>query len=287
MYDVAIIGTGPAGLSAALSLKLHNRSILWFGSKEQSRKVSLSEKIANYPGVPMVSGAELNRRFAEQAAEMGLEITDKMVTKIMPTKKGFQFLGDDEIFEAKAVLLASGAASAKGFSGEDELLGRGVSYCATCDGFLYRGKTIAVFCGDRRFEHEVEYLAGLAEKVYFFTSYSNAEIELSNVERLTSPVKTVNGDRRVTGLTLADGTELLIDGFFILRNAIAPSTLLYGLAIEGPHIVIDRSCATNKPGVFAAGDCTGRPYQIAKAVGEGNVAAHSILEYLSALEKQG
>ena len=91
----------------------------------------------------------------------------------------------------------------------------------------------------------------------------------------------------MTGLTLADGTELLIDGFFILRNAIAPSTLLYGLAIEGPHIVIDRSCATNKPGVFAAGDCTGRPYQIAKAVGEGNVAAHSILEYLSALEKQG
>ena len=286
MYDVAIIGTGPAGLSAALSLKLHNRSILWFGNKEQSRKVALSEKIANYPGVPMVSGEELNRRFSAQAEEMGLEITDKMVTKIMPTKKGFQLLGDDEIYEAKTVLLAGGSVSAKGFPGEAELLGRGVSYCATCDGFLYRGKTIAVYCGDKRFEHEVAYLAGLAFKVYLFTSYRDVSVAQENVERQSSPVSAVNGDRRVTSLLLADGAELPVDGFFILRSAIAPTTLLYGLEMDGPHIVVDRSCATNKPGVFAAGDCTGRPYQIAKAVGEGNVAAHSILEYLAALEKQ-
>lgn len=285
MYDAAIIGTGPAGLSAALNLKLHNRSIIWFGSKAQSRKVALSEKIANYPGVPMVSGEELNRRFAAQAEEMGLEITEKMVTKIMPTRKGFQLLGDDEIFEAKTVLLAIGSVSAKGFPGEAELLGRGVSYCATCDGFLYRGKTIAVYCGDRRFEHEVTYLAELAAKVYLFASYSEVSVARDNIERLSAPVKTVSGDRRVTGLQLADGTELPVDGFFILRNAIAPTTLLYGLETDGPHIIADRSCATNKPGVFAAGDCTGRPYQIAKAVGEGNIAAHSILEYLAAREK--
>lgn len=286
MYDVAIIGAGPAGLSAALNLKLHNRSILWFGNKGQSRKVALSEKIANYPGVPMVSGEELNRRFSAQAEEMGLEITDKMVTKIMPTKKGFQLLGDDEIYEAKTVLLAGGSVSAKGFPGEAELLGRGVSYCATCDGFLYRGKTIAVYCGDKRFEHEVAYLAGLAFKVYLFTSYRDVSVAQENVELQSSPVRAVNGDRRVTSLLLADGAELPVDGFFILRSAIAPTTLLYGLEMDGPHIVVDRSCATNKPGVFAAGDCTGRPYQIAKAVGEGNVAAHSILEYLAALEKQ-
>lgn len=282
MYDVAILGSGPAGISAALNLKLHDKQILWFGNPKGSRKVELSEKIANYPGVPMISGADLNEKMLAQAADMGLTLTDKMVTKISASGKGFMLLGDDEIFEAKSVLLAIGSVTAKGFDGEDALLGRGVSYCATCDGFLYRGKTIAVFCGDRRYEHEAAYLAGLAEKVYLFTAYKDSEIDLSNVERIVQPIKAVEGEKRVTDLRLFDGSTLPVDGFFILRTAIAPATLLYGLALEGPHIVANHICETNIPGVFAAGDCTGRPYQIAKAVGEGNVAAHSILEYLAA-----
>ena len=279
MFDTAIIGTGPAGLSAALTLKLHEKSILWFGAKAMSPKVEKSEKIANLPGMGLISGAELNRRFQEHAAEMGLEPVEKMVTNIMPGSKGYSLLADNEIYEAKTVLLTTGVVSGKGFQGEADYLGRGVSYCATCDGFLYKGKTIAVFCGSRRYEHEVEYLAGLADKVYLFAGYPDCGVQADNVERI-QPIREVVGGLKLTAVRLADGTELPVAGLFCLRNAVAPSTLLPGLQLEGPHIIVSRDQATNLPGCYAAGDCTGRPYQLAKAIGEGNVAAHAIIEYL-------
>lgn len=281
MYDVSVIGSGPAGLSAALNLKLHNKTVIWFGAKAMSMKVEKSEKIANYPGMPFVSGNELNKRFLTQADEMGLELTDKMVTNIQKTKKGFMLLGDNDIYEAKAVILATGSVTAKGFENETELLGRGVSYCATCDGFLYSGKTIAVYCASKRYEHEAAYLASVAEKVYLYTPYENENANLPNVEKLVQPLKAIKGNERVESIVLTDGRDIPIDGVFILRNSIAPDVLLKNLETDGPHIKVDRHCMTNISGCFAAGDCTGRPYQIAKAVGEGNVAAHSVLEYLS------
>ena len=284
-YDVAILGAGPAGLSAALTLKLHNKSIIWFGSRDLSLKVERSERIANYPGVPMTSGADLNSLFQKQLDEMGLELTGRMVTLITPAGKSFMLLADNEIFEAKTVILCSGAAQAKGFPGEAEFLGRGVSYCATCDGFLYKGKTIAVYCGAKRYEHEVADLAGFASEVHLFTPYADSEVDLPNVRRLSAPIKAVNGGMRVESLTLTDGSTLPVDGIFILRSAIAPATLLTGLEMDGPHVLVNRRQETNIPGFYAAGDITGRPYQITKAVGEGNVAAHSVMEYLTADEK--
>ncbi len=285
-YDVAIIGTGPAGLSAALNLKLHNKSVIWFGSKDLSSKVGKSEKIANYPGVSMVSGQALNETFQAQIEEAGLEITDKQVTTVLASRSGFMLQGGMDIYEAKALLLATGAVSAKGFPGEESLLGSGVSYCATCDGFLYKGKTIAVYCGSKRFEHEVTYLAELAEKVYLYTPYKDTGAFPDNVVVNDGKMKEVHGAMKVSGVALADGREVETDGVFILRDAVAPSTLVKGLEIDGADIVVDRGMRTNKPGVFAAGDCTGRPYQITKATGEGNIAAHSIVEYLAELEKE-
>ena len=284
-YDVAIVGSGPAAVSAALTLKVHNKSILWFGSKKLSHKVEKSEKIANYPGVAMVTGPELNRLYAEQVAQAGLEITERQVTSILSGRRGYMLQGGDEIYEAKTVLLCTGFVSAKGFPGEERLLGSGVSYCATCDGFLCRGKTIAVFCGSREFEHEVIYLAELADKVYLFIPYADCGVERENVVVNPGRLKEIMGEDRVSGVVLTDGTEIALSGVFVLRSAVAPGTLLRGLAIEGSDIVVDRHMTTNKPGCFAAGDCTGRPYQLAKAVGEGNVAAHSIVAYLATLEK--
>lgn len=293
MYDTAIIGSGPAGLSAALNLKLHNKKFIWFGSGALSAKVEKSEKIANYPGLGMIAGSEMNRRFAEQMDGMEIHPADKMVTTVMADESGFQLLAENDIYESKTLLLAIGAAAAKGFPGEEKLLGRGVSYCATCDGFLYRGKTIAVYCGDPRFEHEAGYLAELAAKVYLYTPYGISAADrqdapdsvsvsaLPNVERLPKPIRQVTGENRVTGIVLTDQTEISVDGLFCLRSAVAPAALLPGLAMDGAYIVVNRSMETNLPGCYAAGDCTGRPYQIAKAVGEGNVAAHSILDYLS------
>lgn len=285
MFDTAIIGAGPAGLSAAMNLKIHNKDFVWFGSRQLSEKVEKSHLIANYPGLEAIGGTELNRRFLEQIDNQGLSLTEAMVTNILPRGDGFLLLADNALYEAKTILFAIGTVSAKGFAGEKELLGRGVSYCATCDGAFFRGKTIAVYCGAKRYEHEAEFLADIAGKVYLSASYPDCGLQRANVERLSSPVKAVLGEKKVTGIRLTDGTEREVDGVFILRSAVAPATLLPGLEMDGPHIRVDRSCRTNKPGVFAAGDCTGRPYQIAKAVGEGNVAAHALLAYLAEQEK--
>lgn len=281
IYDVSIIGAGPAGLSAALTLKLHNKTILWFGTDTLSDKVAKSEKIANYAGFPTLSGKKLNDRFRTQIQASDLELTDKMVTQISANKNGFSILADNEIYHAKTVLLSIGSVPAKGIRNEAELLGHGVSYCATCDGFLYKGKKIAVYCGAKRFEHEVEYLADIAEKVYLFAGYNDVGVDLPNVELLKKPMKAVLGEARVSGIELTDGTVLELDGAFFLRSAVAPASILNGLEMNGAHIAVDRDCRTNISGCFAAGDCTGRPYQIAKAVGEGNVAAHNITEYLA------
>ncbi|MBQ4581809.1 MAG: FAD-dependent oxidoreductase [Oscillospiraceae bacterium] len=280
MFDAAIIGTGPAGLSAAINLKLHDKSVVWFGSAQGSDKVEKSEKIANYPGMGLISGPELNAHYAAHAQTLGLTVEDKMVTNIMPAEDHFMLLAENEVYQARTVLLATGVVSARSFSGEAELLGRGVSYCATCDGFLHRGKTIAVFCAAARYEHEVEYLAGLAAKVYLYTPYKDSAVTAPNVEKI-APIRAVLGTERVTGVELFDGTQIEVEALFCLRNAVAPTSLLPSLTVEGAHIVVDRQQRTNLPGCFAAGDCTGRPYQLAKAVGEGNVAAHSMLEYLA------
>ena len=280
MFDAAIIGTGPAGLSAAINLKLHDKSVVWFGSAKGSDKVEKSEKIANYPGMGLISGPELNAHFAHHAQTLGLTAEDRMVTNIMPADEHFMLLAENEVYEAKTVLLATGVVSARSFNGEAELLGRGVSYCATCDGFLHRGKTIAVFCAAQRYEHEVEYLAGLAQKVYLYTPYKDSAVTAASVEKI-APIRTVLGTERVTGVELFDGTKIEAEALFCLRSAVVPTSLLPSLAVEGAHIVVDRAQRTNIPGCFAAGDCTGRPYQLAKAVGEGNVAAHSMLDYLA------
>lgn len=280
MYDCIIIGTGPAGLSAALNLKTYKKSFVWFGSKNLSDKVQKAEKITNYPGFPELTGQELFAHFEEHIQSAELEITEKTVTNVMAAGNYYMVLADNEVYEAKTLILAMGVMTAKLLKGEDELLGRGVSYCATCDGMFYKDKEIAVLCNDPKYEHEVEYLADLAEKVTYFPLFSDSQVKKENVTISKDFPVEVNGIDRVTGLTLKSGEILKVDGIFCLRNAIAPSKLIPGLEIENGHIVVDRAQKTNLPGCFAAGDCTGRPYQYTKAVGEGNVAAHSCISYL-------
>ena len=281
MYDCIIIGTGPAGLSAALNLKTYKKSFVWFGSKSLSDKVRKAEKITNYPGFPELTGQELFAHFEDHIQTAGLEITEKTVTNVMSAGNYYMVLADNEIYEAKTLILAMGVMTAKLLKGEDELLGRGVSYCATCDGMFYKDKEIAVLCNDPKYEHEVEYLADLAAKVTYFPLFSDSQVKKENVTISKDFPVEVNGIDRVTGLTLKSGEILSVDGVFCLRNAIALSKLIPELEIENGHIVVDRAQKTNLPGCFAAGDCTGRPYQYTKAVGEGNVAAHSCISYLA------
>ena len=177
MYDCIIIGTGPAGLSAALNLKTYKKSFVWFGSKSLSDKVRKAEKITNYPGFPELTGQELFAHFEDHIQSAGLEITEKTVTNVMSAGNYYMVLADNEIYEAKTLILAMGVMTAKQLKGEDELLGRGVSYCATCDGMFYKDKEIAVLCNDPKYEHEVEYLADLAAKVTYFPLFSDSQVK--------------------------------------------------------------------------------------------------------------
>ena len=279
-YDSIIIGSGPAGLSAAMNLKIHNKNILWFGNNNLSDKVEKAERVDNYPGLPAISGKELQQAFLQHKETMGLEITDKIVSAIYDMGGYYNVMAENEFYETETVILATGVVTANQYQGEAEFVGRGVSYCATCDGNLYKGKKIAVISTAKRFEHEVKFLAELAEKVYLFPFYKDCEVSGDHVEIITKAPREISGGFRVEKIRLSDDSELEVDGIFIMRNSIAPTALLAGLQMDEGHIGVNRKQETNKPGVYAIGDCTGKPYQYAKAVGEGNVAAHSVIEYL-------
>lgn len=279
-YDCIIIGSGPAGLSAAMNLKIYNKNFLWFGNAKLSDKVEKAEKVNNYPGLPSVSGKELQAAFLKHKEEMQLEITDKIVSSIYDMGGYYNVMAENQFFETESIILAMGVVAANQYQGEAEFVGRGVSYCATCDGALYRDKKIAVVSTAKRFEHEIEFLADIAEQVYLFPFYKDCEIQKDNVEIVKKAIKEIKGGFRAESLVLGDATDLSVDGIFIMRNAIAPTTLLAKLEMEDGHIAVNRQMKTNLKGVFAAGDCTGKPYQYTKAVGEGNIAAHSAIEYL-------
>lgn len=279
--DIAIIGSGPAGISAALNAKIRNKSYYLFGSMALSDKVQRSERISNYPAIPDIGGADFNALLSKQLEQSGINITEKRITGIYNMGKYFALLSDMEEFDAKTVILATGVETVRPIPGERELLGRGVSYCATCDGNLYKGKTIAVVCDNAEMEEEVSYLSELAGNVYYLPLFKESTVESENMIKLSSPIVEIKGEGRVSSVLLKNGEEIKVDGIFFLKQSISPTVLLRELEAEDGHVKVNRKLETNIKGCFAAGDCTGTPYQIAKAVGEGNVAVHSAIKYLA------
>lgn len=280
MYDIAIVGSGPAGISAAVNAKIRNKSVIVFGNDELSHKVEISRQINNYIGFANVTGSELNDAFRKHLKDLEIEITPKRITGVYKMKDKFTLLANRESFEAKCVILALGSETVKPITNERELLGRGVSYCATCDGMFYKGRSIAVFCDNENMLDEVEYLSQIAKKVYLFAPF-DVKTSVENVEILPSKITEIIGESKVEAVTLKDGRRIEVDGVFFLKQAVSADVLLFGLKTENGLITVDRNMKTNIDGCFAAGDCTGTPYQIAKAVGEGNIAAHSAFEYLA------
>ena len=286
MLDCIIIGAGPAGISAALTLKANGKTFALLGSAQLSSKIYKAEEIRNYPGLSRVTGQAFQKALQEQLAQEEIAVIEQKATGVYAMKEKYAVtLESGELLESKSIILACGVENIKEIDGEQAFLGRGVSYCATCDGFLYKGKTIAVLCTSKALEHEVEYLAGIAGKVYLIPMYKNVEVAGENVVKIIKLPKKIVGDKKVTGLLFdkppVDGLsqELPIDGIFMLKECMSPTALVSGLHTKDGHVVIERNGATSLLGCFAAGDCTGRPYQYAKAIGEGNVAAHSVVEY--------
>jgi len=278
-YDIAIIGTGPAGVSAAITAKIRNKKTLLLGSKELSEKIQKAHLIKNYPGLPSVTGGQLKEALKMHLADMQIEITEDKATLVMSMGDYFMLQTPTDIYEADSIILSTGMATGKPYPGEEEFLGRGVSYCATCDAPLYRGKTAAVIGFSSREESEVDFMAEYADKVYFFPMYKG-EVHVAQGVQVVREIPTeIVGDSKMTHLKTREG-EYALDGVFILRESVAPGQLMPGLEMDGEHVKVDRTMATSIPGCFACGDMVGRPYQYVKAAGEGNIAALSAAAYL-------
>ncbi len=282
MVDCIIVGSGLAGISAALTLQANRKSFLIFGSKSLSEKIEKAEMIHNYPGLSDVSGKMFADVLKAQLKNAEIEVEEEKVAGVYALKENFAVLTQNgKQYEGRTVILACGVESIKQVEGEESFLGRGVSYCATCDGFLYKGKTIAVLCTTKRLEHEIEYLADYAKMVYLIPMYKGVEVERENVTLVRKMPLKIVGEKRVEKLVFnSEPSEIFVDGVFMLRESVSPAVLVGGLQTENGHVVVGRDMSTNLKGCFAAGDCTGRPYQYVKAAGEGNVAAHSVSEYL-------
>ncbi len=284
MLDCIVIGAGLAGVSAALTLKANGNTFCLLGAKGISEKVERAEKISNYPGLSEIAGKDFSAALKGQLQGAGIDILPFQATAIYPLGDKFIVVSQEgQTLEGRTVILAIGVQSVKSIEGEETFLGRGVSTCATCDGFLYKGKKIAVLCASKAYEEEVLHLASFAEKIYLMPLYKGCTVQKENVRILYNMPKEVLGEKRVEKILLAkpfEGSEELpVDGFFVLKDGVSPSAILARLQVEEGHIVVDRQMQTSVKGVFAAGDCTGRPYQYAKAAGEGNIAAFSVREY--------
>lgn len=283
-YDIAIIGTGPAGLSAAITAKIRNKKILLIGNPNFSDKVQKAHQIQNYLGLPAISGKDLAKAFENHINSMDITITEGKVNAVYPMGSYFGLQVSQDIYEAETVIVATGIVTGKAFKGENELLGRGVSYCATCDAPLYRNKTVAVIGYSPKEESEAEFLAEVCEKVLYIPMYKE-ETKLSDKVTIINEKPTaVIGENKVKSLQ-TEKNNYEVDGIFILRDSIPPSQLVSGLEIKDNHIVVNLQMETNIKGCFACGDIVGRPYQYIKAAWQGNIAGLSAVAYLDAKRK--
>lgn len=272
IHDVAIVGCGPAGLSAAINLKIRNMDFILLGVDFCTPKLYKAEKVNNYLGFNNISGQELRDSFLKHSEEMGIGILNNKVDNIYHQGDYVTLVSRDTTYNAYSVIMAVGISNEKYLPGEEELLGSGVSYCATCDGALYRGKNVAVVSYNDEGIEEAEYLAELVENVYFIPQYDfQGKFEEDNIMVINDKVKRIDGKFKVESINL-DNSRLDIDGVFIFREVTPADKLLFGLEIENKHIKVNDQMETNLPGVFAAGDCTGLPYQLARAVGQGLTA---------------
>ena len=266
MTDIIIIGGGPAGVSAALTAKHRNKSVTIISNSADQSNLWKAKVVENYPGCPNASGEDILKTFRKQLDDAGVEVITGRALNAIPMGKTFSVSCGQDYYECSAIILTVGVTQQSTYAGEQEFLGRGVSYCATCDGMLYRGKQVAVIGLNEESESEAEFLRSIGCEVDFFDKNRAKTFE-------------IRGNETVTEL-VADGTAFAVDGVFILRSTIAPSNFLADLELENDHIAVDSAMKTSVNGVFAAGDCTGRPYQLAVAVGQGNIAAISASAFI-------
>lgn len=276
VYDVAVVGGGIAGYTAALTLVHFKREVLWIGTTPFGEKLRAAEKVNNFPSF-MGTGEEFAALLTRQAEREQVPFTKGRVDGIYAVGNEFLITCGKISYKARCVVLATGV-DFRRMKGEDEFLGRGVSYCAVCDGALYKGKRIACVLASPEYEEEAEYLAGFAREVLAFPLYHGANFRAPNIVIMDDEPVSVKGDSRATALA-CKREEYPVDGVFLLKDA-SLKALVGGLETEGGHVRVGLDMSTNLKGLYAAGDVTGKPYQYVKAAGEGSKAAYSVHDFL-------
>lgn len=283
MYDVIIIGKGPAGISASLYTKRANLNTLVIGNSEGA--LGKTEKIENYYGFENpINGRELVEKGIKQAENLGVELVTKQVTGI-EYNNSYTVKTIDKDYETKSIIIATGTSRNKSkIPGINEFEGKGISYCAICDGYFFRGKDVAVLGAGEYAISEAEILEQLASSVTILTNGKEPiEVRNDNIKCIDKEIEKFEGnEQKIEKVRFKDNSTMDITGVFVAEG-VATSTDLakkIGIQTKNNTIVVNSEMKTNVPGIFAAGDCTGGLLQISKAIYEGAKAGLSAINYV-------
>lgn len=282
-YDVTIIGAGPAGISASLYSKRANLETLVIYKDESS--LEKTDRIENYYGFKEgISGEELYQNGIKQAQNLGVETKQEEVIKIEMISNGFKIKTSKSEYLSKVVILATGnKKNIPKIKGIKSFEGKGVSYCAVCDGFFYRNRSVAVVGSGDYAISETNDLINIAKDIIILTNGAKApEFRADNVKIDTREIKGISGEDKVEEIEFKDGTKLKTNGIFIAQG-VAGSTEFakkLGALVNKDKIVVNEKMETNIKGLYACGDCTGGLLQISKAVYEGTIAGLQAIQYI-------
>lgn len=294
MYDIIIIGGGPAGLTSAIYARRANKKTLLLESMVCGGQMINTNNVENYPAVPATDGLSIARAMETQARELGTEIEFDEAVSIEKTPEGFIVKTETESYETKSVIIATGTEPRKlGLAAEGRFEGRGISYCATCDSAIYKGKPVAVYGGGNSAFYEAEYLSGLAEKVYLIHHHPEFRADEILVEKaknnpkieimVSTEIKDLAGEKKLEKIITSSG-EIAADALFVAIGRIPHGTkLIRGLNLDdNNYIVSDEDGKASIPGIFVAGDVREKKLrQIVTATADGAAAASSAIDYLN------
>jgi len=295
MYDIIIIGGGPAGLSAGIYASRLGAKTLILEKLTPGGQITLSSEIENYPGVCEVkSGIEFMACWPDQAKKFGCEIKSEEAQKLTMENGKWKIKTTQNEYEAKAVIVATGSTPKKaGFEGEEEYIGKGVSYCAVCDGFFYKDKIVAVIGGGDTALEEALYLSKIAKKVYLihrrdkFKAAPSTQKKVFNTPNIeiiyNETVKKVFGKEFVEGIILSSNKEIKLDGVFVFVGMKVNNEIVKDLVElnEWGEVKVDLNMQTSKKGLYAAGDIRENSVkQVVAAAGDGSIAAINAVKYI-------
>ena len=278
-YDLIIVGFGPAGIAAGLNASIRKKKVLIIGKK--SKAIEKSPSIKNYLGFTDIEGKDLYKKFIDHIKNYPIDIMDRKIKAVYAMGEYFSVDLGEEMITSKACVIATGIDMGKSIQGEDKFFAKGISYCATCDASLYKGKKVVLIGLNDEAIEEANFINKVAKETIFINP-KNKDIKLDQeIKIINKKPKEFVGNMKASCLILDDGEKIEADGFFVIKNSSKPESLVPSVKMEGNHIKVDLDMKTNIKGLFACGDIVGRPYQINKAVGQGQVAGLNAASYIS------